>query len=145
MTSVTRTFVVKPDPSTVINYLKDFANAEQWDPGTETCTRIDSGPVTVGASWHNVSKIAGVTTELTYFLNKVSDDTIVLVGKNDSATSTDTITVRPRDGGGSEITYHADIDMHGAAKLAAPAVKLIFEKLGNDTEKQMSEVLNQLL
>lgn len=144
MTAVTRTFEVKSDPSTVITYLKDFAHAEQWDPGTETCTRTDSGPVAVGATWHNVSKVAGVTTELTYTLQQLTEDTIVLVGKNDTATSTDTITIRANDSGGSQVTYHADIDMHGAAKLASPAVKLLFEKLGNDTEKQMSEVLNRL-
>lgn len=144
MTSVTRTFEVMPDPGTVITYLKDFGHAEQWDPGTETCTRTDAGPVVVGATWHSVSKIAGVTTELTYTLDQLTDDTIVLVGKNDTATSTDTITVRPHEGGGSQVTYHADIEMYGAAKLASPAVKLLFEKLGNDTEKQMTEVLNGL-
>ncbi|MCW2687646.1 MAG: hypothetical protein JWR37_2536 [Mycobacterium sp.] len=34
--------------------------------------------------------------------------------------------------------------MHGAAKVMAPATKLVFEKLANDTEKQMT-VLNGLL
>ncbi|MCU1537714.1 MAG: polyketide cyclase [Humibacillus sp.] len=48
------------------------------------------------------------------------------------------------DGTGSQITYTADLDMHGAAALAAPAMKLVFEKLANDTEKQMTEVLDRL-
>ena len=68
MTTVSRTFDVRPQPAVVIDYLKDFGHAEEWDPGTESCTRQDSGPVQVGSSWHNVSKIAGVTTELTYTL-----------------------------------------------------------------------------
>jgi carbon monoxide dehydrogenase subunit G len=143
VTIVTRTFTVNPPPATVIDYLKDFSHAEEWDPGTERCTRTDSGPIAPGASWHNVSKIAGITTELTYTLADLTADTIVLVGKNDTATSTDTITVRPHESG-SKITYRADIEMHGAAKLATPLVKLGFEKLGNDTEKQMTEVLNAL-
>ncbi len=143
MTSVSRTFTVNPSPNAVIDYLKDFEHAEQWDPGTEKCTRNDAGPIAVGASWHNVSKIAGTTTELTYTLDQLTADKIVLVGKNDSATSTDTITVTPA-GAGSEITYHADLQMHGIAKLATPAMKLIFEKLAGDTEKRMTEVLNGL-
>ena len=77
MTTVSRTFDVRPQPAVVIDYLKDFGNAEQWDPGTESCTRQDSGPVQVGSSWHNVSKIAGVTTELTYTLQELTDDTII--------------------------------------------------------------------
>lgn len=143
MTIVTRTFAVDAPPAAVIDYLRDFAHAEEWDPGTERCTRTDSGPIQPGATWHNVSKIAGVSTELDYTLTELTADTIVLVGKNDTATSTDTITVRP-DGPGSEITYRADIEMHGAAKLAAPMIKVVFEKIGRDTEKQMTEVLNRL-
>lgn len=141
MPSVTRSFTVRPAPATVIDYLKDFANAEEWDPGTESCTRIGDGPVAVGARWHNVSKIAGVTTELEYELTELTDSRVVLVGRNDSATSTDSITVQP-SGEGSEITYHADLDMHGLANLAAPAMKLLFEKLADDTEEQMTQVLD---
>lgn len=143
MTSVSRTFTVQPAPGVVIDYLKDFGHAEAWDPGTEKCTRNDAGPVQVGSSWHNVSKIMGVSTELTYTLRELTDDRVVLVGENDSATSTDTITVVP-SGSGSEITYRADLEMKGAAKLATPAMKLVFEKLAGDTEKQMTEVLNGL-
>lgn len=143
MTTVTRTFSVQPAPQTVIDYLKDFTNAEEWDPGTESCTRNDSGEIKVGSTFHNVSKIAGVSTELTYTLETLTADTIKLVGKNETATSTDTITVRP-DGSGSEITYEAVIEMKGAAKLAAPVVKLVFEKIGSDTEDDMTEALNRL-
>jgi carbon monoxide dehydrogenase subunit G len=143
MTTVTRVFTVDRPPPTVIDYLQDFAHAEQWDPGTESCTRNDSGSIAVGASWHNVSKLAGITTELTYTLTELTADKIVLVGKNDTATTTDTITVQPQ-ASGSQITYRADIEMHGIAKQATPAVKLAFEKLGNDTEKRMTQVLNDL-
>ncbi len=143
MTTTTRTFSVTPAPETVVNYLKDFANAEEWDPGTVSCTQIGAGPVAVGTSWNNVSKIAGNETELVYTLEELTDDKIVLVGKNDQATATDTITVRP-DGTGSEITYAAELEMHGAAKLLTPVMKLVFEKLGNDTEDDMVSVLNRL-
>lgn len=143
MTSVSRTFTVTPPPNTVIEYLKDFAHAEEWDPGTEKCTRNDAGPIAVGANWHNVSKILGVTTELTYTLTELEANKIVLVGTNDKATSTDTIAVTA-SGVGSELTYTANLDMKGVAKLAAPAMKLVFEKLASDTEKQLTEVLNKL-
>ena len=146
MTTVNRTFDVRPQPSVVIDYLKDFSNAEEWDPGTESCTRTDgTGPVQVGSTWHNRSKIAGVSTELDYTLERLTDDTIVLVGRNDTATSTDTITVVPSpDGPGSRITYEANIEMKGAAKLADPVMKVVFEKIGSDTEDDMTTVLNRL-
>jgi carbon monoxide dehydrogenase subunit G len=143
MTTVSRTFTVSPPPSVVVDYLKDFGHAEAWDPGTEECSRLDQGPLRIGSRWHNRSKIAGVSTDLTYELTELTDGRIVFVGRNKTATSTDTITVRP-EGTGSEITYEAVIVMNGAAKLAAPVVKAVFEKLGNDTRDSMTTVINQL-
>lgn len=143
MPTVSRTFTVDASPGVVVPYLADFSNAEQWDPGTERCIRNDHGPVKVGSSWHNTSKIAGVSTELSYTLEELSDDRVVLVGHNDTATSTETIEVTP-SGGGSSITYTNTIDFHGVAKVANPLAKVVFEKVGNDTEKQLTEVLNSL-
>lgn len=143
MPTVSRTFSVSPPPATVVDYLKDFSNAEEWDPGTQTCTRSDGGPLTEGASWHNVSNIFGVKAELDYVLRELSDSTLVFVGTNKSSTSTDTITVKP-DGTGSKLSYRADLEMKGAAKLLNPVMKLVFEKLASDTEKQMVSVLNGL-
>jgi len=143
MPTVSRTFSVDTPPDRVVQYLKDFGNAEEWDPGTQECRRKDTGPVTEGSTWHNVSKIFGVTAELTYRLDKLTDRTLVFVGTNKSSTSTDTITVDGA-GAGSLLTYRADLEMHGPAKLLNPVMKLAFEKLANDTESQMTRVLNQL-
>lgn len=144
MPTVSRTFVVQPDPATVIGYLKDFSHAEEWDPGTVTCTREDTNPVQVGSRFHNVSKIAGVTTELDYRLDTLTAGSIVFIGENDSATATDTITVRPH-ARGSELTYEAVIEAKGLAKLAEPLMKLVIERIGTKTEKRMTEVLNTLV
>ncbi len=143
MTKISRTFTVTPAPATVIEYLKDFSNATEWDPGTEACERNGSGPVQVGSTWHNTSKIAGVSTELTYELTELTGSRVQFVGTNDTAHTTDTIDVIV-NGSGSEITYEANIEMKGAAKLATPFVKVVFEKIGSDTEEDMVTVLNRL-
>lgn len=145
MTTVSRTFTVQPEPAVVLDYLKDFTHAEEWDPGTVRCTRNGTGPITVGSTFHNESRIAGTSTELTYTLEELTHDTIVLVGRNETATSTDTITVLPAGGGGSEVTYEAVIEMSGAAKLAAPAVKVVFERIGDDVEREMTRALDRLV
>jgi hypothetical protein len=57
----------------------------------------------------------------------------------------DTITVVPRpDGPGSRITYEAVIELKGATKIADPVMKIVFEKIGSDTEDDMTTVLNRL-
>lgn len=136
MVHVVRTFTVDRPVDVVVPYLADFGNAERWDPGTVSCIRADSGPVAVGSTWNNTSKVIGLTTTLTYRLDRLDPGRVVFVGENDkgSATSTDDITVRQGAGPGtSEITYEATIVFHGFAKLAAPLMQLVFEKLGNQT------------
>ncbi|MEV6643520.1 SRPBCC family protein [Amycolatopsis sp. NPDC051371] len=134
---------VEPAPDVVVPYLADFGHANQWDPGTERRTREDPGPIRVGSSWRNTSKIAGISTELTYTLEQLAGDRVVLVGRNDTATSTETIEITP-SGSGSSITYTNELEFEDVAKLAAPLGKVVFEKLGNDTERQLTEVLNGL-
>ena len=143
MNTVSRTFSVDVAPDIVTPYLADFAHAEHWDPGTVRCVRNGDGPVGVGASWHNTSKILGISTELTYTLEQLSDERIVFVGRNDTATSSETIDIT-RQGTGSSITYTNELQFNGPARLAAPLAKVIFEKLGNDTEKQLTQTLNAL-
>jgi carbon monoxide dehydrogenase subunit G len=143
MPTVSRTFSVSPPPQQVVDYLKDFANAVEWDPGTQRCTRIDSGAIVEGASWHNVSKIFGVTAELTYTLDSLSDSNIVLIGTNKSSTSIENISIDAVNTG-SVITYRNELEMHGPLKLLNPVLKLAFEKLANETEQQLTSVLNRL-
>lgn len=143
MTRISRTFSVDATPSAVLDYLKDFAHAEDWDPGTVECRRLDDGPVTVGSRWHNTSRILGVSTELEYELTELTKSKVVFAGSNDTATTSDSITVVPT-GTGSEITYVADIELSGAAKLASPAMKLVFEKIGGETQDNLVEILNRL-
>jgi carbon monoxide dehydrogenase subunit G len=143
MTIVSRTFAVAAAADKVLEYLQDFGNTEEWDPATQRTTRIDAGPIGVGSSWHNASKILGVTAELTYTLTAVESDKLVFLGRNEGATAIDTITVRPV-AGGSEVTYHVDLEMHGLAKLMTPVMKIEFEKLGNETAARLTGVLNRL-
>ncbi len=143
MSTVTRTFTVSPPPQVVVDYLKDFEHAEQWDPGTRRCERIDTGPVVEGAFWHNVSKILGVTAELTYKLEELTPSRVVFVGENQSSRTIDTITVDAR-GSGSVVTFEGDLEMHGSARILTPLVKLALEKRVGGTEKRMASVLNRL-
>jgi carbon monoxide dehydrogenase subunit G len=143
MVEVTRTFTVRQPVSVVVDYLQDFARAEEWDPGTVSCTRIDPGPITVGARWANVSKIKGKSTELTYRLERLEPNRLTFVGENKSATSVDDLSFAAVDGGTS-ITYDADITFHGLAKVADPFLHPEFERLGDETVDQLTNVLNRL-
>ncbi len=145
MVHVQRTFTVDPPIDLVVDYLKDFAHAEAWDPGTERCERDGSAadPVVVGTKWHNVSKVRGKETELSYRLDRLEAARLTFVGTNKTATSTDDITFQ-QSGTGTSITYDSNIVFHGLAKLADPIMRREFERLGDETVQQMTSVLNRL-
>ncbi|MGI5506939.1 SRPBCC family protein [Lentzea sp. CA-135723] len=139
---VERTFTVATTPESVTEYLRDFSRTEQWDPGTVTCTRLDTGPVAVGSRWRNVSQFLGRKTELVYELTRDDTTGLQFVGRNDTATSTDDISITPGPTPGTtRIGYHAHVEFNGLAKLGAPVAKLAMEKLGTDTERSLIRVL----
>lgn len=145
MVHVIRTFEVQVNPSVALEYLKDFANAVEWDPGTVSCERNgDSNtPIEVGATWHNVSKLIVINTELEYELRTLEQDRVVFRGTNKTATSVDDIRVEPSTAG-TKITYEATVTFNGAAKLTDPFMKLIFLKLAKDLVIDMTNALEKL-
>ncbi|MFJ4962731.1 Polyketide cyclase / dehydrase and lipid transport [Streptomyces sp. ADI96-02] len=139
MVDVRRSFTVACPLDRVVAYLRDFSRATEWDPGTRECARTDapaSAPVTVGATWHNVSEFRGRRTELTYRLKVEEPDRLVFVGANRTATSTDDLTFRA-EGDATRITYHAHIRFKGLARLADPFLRREFERLGDEITRTM--------
>jgi len=65
MPEIDRTITVPGDQQKVWDYLSDFTNTEEWDPPTESTSRI-SGDGGVGTQYRNVSQILGKETEVLY-------------------------------------------------------------------------------
>ena len=142
MPTVQRTVTTTAPPSRVLPYLLDFENAPEWDAGTVTCTRRsgDGGPGTV---WHNVSRFAGRTVDLDYTLESVTGTSFVIVGRNETTTSRDTITVTP-DGSGSSVDYRAEFSFTGLGRWLWPVAMPLLNKLGNDTARTLQTALDRL-
>ncbi|MDQ3457477.1 MAG: SRPBCC family protein [Actinomycetota bacterium] len=56
MITVEREVVTRAPLSKAAAYLSDFTNTAKWDPHTEECPRLDSGPLQVGAKYRNVQR-----------------------------------------------------------------------------------------
>lgn len=143
MVHVTRQFTVNVEQSVAVDYLKDFGNATHWDPGSVANERLDSGPIQVGSTWHNTSKLIFINTELRYELTQLRDNGVVFVGTNKTATSVDTIDVIADDGG-VRITYDANVTFNGKARYGDPFMSLIFLKLAGETVAGIRRELGKL-
>jgi hypothetical protein len=130
MIVVERTFAVTAAPGAVLGYLQDFANAQEWDPSGVRTSRLGEGPIVPGTHWRHVRKVFGVTAELTYTLVSAEPSRLLFHGRSEGATCIDTVTLAALPGG-TEVTYRAEIEMHGLAKLATPLLRTEFEKLAS--------------
>jgi carbon monoxide dehydrogenase subunit G len=143
MPTVTRT-AESPAPLHVVrDYLRDFANAEQWDAGTRSCVPVDDAPVGVGKQWRNVSVFRGRETTLIYTLEADEPDHLRIVGRNKTVTSEDDMRLEPV-GTGTRVTYTATFTFHGAAKLATPLLVPALGSLADDAQKSLSDALQTL-
>ena len=140
---VHRTMTVDRPLEVVVGYLRDFAHTEQWDPGTVSCVRTDSGPLRVGSTWHNVSTFLGRRAELDYRLELSEPAHLTFVGRNDKAVSVDDMTFEP-DGARTRITYQADIRFSGVARVVAPFLKPAFGRLADEVAEQLPATINAL-
>jgi uncharacterized protein YndB with AHSA1/START domain len=142
-TTIERTVTTTTSPEKVFAYLVDFTNAEQWDSGTKSCELVsgDGGPGTV---YRNVSEFAGNTVELEYTTETVDLPTFVIIGRNDTTTSRDTITVTPHGPSGSTVHYRAEFTFTGVARLAGPLMKPLLDRLGDRTAEQLKNALDRL-
>ena len=138
---VERTFTVSRSIEDVFDYLSDFENTNEWDPGTIE-TRRTSGDGGIGTIYANTSTFAGRRTELTYETIGFDRPTFFSArGKNKTATATDSLTFT-RDGDRTQIHYRADFQFHGVVKYVAPlVVKPKLDSLADETVEQLRTTL----
>ena len=143
MPSVSRTLTTTAPPEKVFDYLSDFRNAEEWDPGTKTCERI-SGDGGVGTTYRNVSSFMGREAEVTYTTAELTRPALIdLRGRNESFHGQDHFEIRP-SGDGAEVTYHAEFTFVGLAKLISPLVAGYLPFLASRTVDQLRSSLDRL-
>ncbi|MET0931846.1 MAG: SRPBCC family protein [Aeromicrobium sp.] len=138
---VERTFTVSRSIEDVFDYLSDFENTNEWDPGTIR-TRRTGGDGGLGTTYDNRSRFAGRETELTYETIGFDRPTFFSArGTNRTATATDTLTFT-RDGDRTQIHYRADFQFHGVVKYVAPfVVRPKLDGLADETVEQLRQAL----
>ena len=140
MIDAQRQVVVDAPADAVFAYLADFTTTTQWDPGTVSCELLE-GDTGVGSTYRNVSKLLGRTSELTYTtVEREEGRRLHFRGHNEMFTGNDRLSLSP-SGAGTEVTYDADFEFHGLARLAIPVVATYFPLLAAKVIRQIEAAM----
>ena len=125
------------------DYMAEFSNGAEWDPGVATAERLDDGPVGLGQRFRLDVKVGGRTTPLDYAIDSYErPHRVVLVGENSFVRSEDTVTVVQRPGGGSVLTYDAELTFQGALAPFSRVLALPFRRIGDRGLDGLRKVLS---
>jgi carbon monoxide dehydrogenase subunit G len=130
-TTLNRSIVVPGDIAAAFDYIADFSNAAEWDPGIETARRTSPGPIATGATFELVAEFMGRNVVTNYeVLEHEPPHRVVFRGGTSVFTSTDTI-VLTKTGDDVHIDYGAVFELHGLLRLAEPFLRSTFHKLAD--------------
>ena len=114
------------------DYMADFTNAADWDPGTVWAEHIDDVSVGMGCTFRLGVRIGPKVTPLDYrIVTYQRPHQVVLLGESETIRSEDTMTVTPTADGRCILTYDADLTLKGSFALANPVLPLFFDRVGD--------------
>lgn len=123
------------------DYMSDFSNAQEWDPGVAAATQIGSGPIGNGTEFDLVVLFAGRRTTLRYRVKEyVENQRVVFEASSTRLYSLDTLTFAPRLDG-CEMTYVAEVRLTGIASVANPLLALGFARVGDRARDSLRALL----
>jgi len=131
-------------PEEAFDYLADFSTVEEWDPGVRRARAISEERRAKGAQFEVVARFLGRDVPLTYETVEIERPRrVMLRAENENLVSLDTISFRPLpQGGGTEVTYDADLSLKGPRRLAEPLMRLLFGRVGDRAKAGLAERLS---
>jgi hypothetical protein len=119
-------------------YLGDLSNFDDWDPGVASSVQVVGDGPGVGAEYD-----VDASGSVLHYVVDLHDPPhrIRARARNRWLTSIDTISVAA-DGGGSVVTYDADLQLHGILRLGDPILALAFRRIGDRAADGLLERLH---
>lgn len=130
-TTMDRTIVVPGDIEKVFDYIADFSNTAEWDPGIVSARRTSPGPIAPGSTFELVAEFMGRKLTTTYeVVTMDAPHGVVVRGGTARFTSTDTLNLTETEGD-IRIDYRAVFELKGPLRLAEPLLRGTFAKLAD--------------
>ena len=124
-------------------FIADFANAEAWDPGVASSTRLDDGPLGVGARYRLGIRLGGRVAPMDYEVTAFEPRRqVVLAGRGSGVKAVDDIRFTATDAG-TRIDYVADIRLVGLLRVAGPFAGGALGRIGRAARDGMELALER--
>ena len=125
----------------VFDYVADFANSQEWDPGVATAERLDEGPVGLGSRFRLGVRLGPRVGTMDYRISVFEPPTrVVLVGSGSGVSAVDEIRLE-RLATGTRLDYTADIRLGGILRLVEPFLGATFANIGRNAADGMQRTL----
>ena len=133
----------KKSPEEAFEYLADFANAREWDPGVVEGENLTGQPPGPDSRFRLVSRFLGRRVPLEYRIIAYEPPRRVVFQADQAAVcSTDEIRFVPV-GAGTSVTYDADLRLKGPlGRLMDPLLGLAFRRIGDRAAAGLRNALN---
>jgi carbon monoxide dehydrogenase subunit G len=142
VSQVSKSVFILKSAAEVFAHLADFSNTAEWDPGVAEATQTSEGPVGLGSTFDLVALFRGRRVPVRYEVTLYEPSSrVVLVGRNKNFTGTDDIGVEA-EGDGTRVSWNADFQMNGPAKLLQPFLGGVFEKLSIEAMEGLERTLS---
>ena len=125
------------------DFIADFSNAAQWDPGVASAVRLDAGPIREGTRVRLGVRMAGRVAPMEYVVTTWQPPhRVVLSGQGSGVVAVDDIRFQATPTG-TRIDYTADIRLRGLLRLAAPFAGGAFARIARDARDGMQRALDR--
>ena len=125
------------------DFVADFSNAEQWDPGVASSEALDAGPVREGTRFKLGVRMGGRVAPMEYAVTTWEPPhRVVLTGSGSGVAAVDDIRFETTPAG-TRIDYTADIRLRGLLRLLAPFAGGSFARIARDARDGMQRALDR--
>jgi carbon monoxide dehydrogenase subunit G len=132
------------NPKAVFDYLADFSNTAEWDPGVLESERLDKGKIGLASRFRVVVSFLGVASTFAYRITKYERPyRFRIEGSNGLVVSEDDVAITPVSGG-VRVTYDANLRLPFYLWALDPLLQAAFRWAGRDSVAGMRNTLTAL-
>lgn len=126
------------------DYVANFENIVEWDPGVIAARKTTDTAAGVGSAYYLDLNYGGSDLAMTYRITEFdAPHLVVLEGDGARSRAVDRISVSEANHA-TRVEYEADISLKGVFRLAEPFLGKLFARIGEDARDGLDQRFSQL-